>query len=204
MDVVLIRHGETQGNRERRYIGSTDEPLCAAGEDRLRALAKRGVYPPVQQVYVSPLRRCLRTAELLYPDIPRLVTENLREQAFGAFENRSYEELQFLPAYRNWLETAGEGGIPQGESGAAFRARCRKAFCACVEEGLVRGHAAIAVVAHGGVLMAILSEYGRPVREFYGWQIKNGHGFLARVKPEHWARERAIIITKEIAGEENA
>ena len=59
MTVYLIRHGQTQGNLERRYIGSTDQPLCPAGREAL------GPLPPVDRVYASPLRRCRETAALL-------------------------------------------------------------------------------------------------------------------------------------------
>ena len=53
---VLIRHGQTQGNLERRYIGCrTDEPLCAAGREALRVCR----YPAVSRVFASPMRRCV-------------------------------------------------------------------------------------------------------------------------------------------------
>lgn len=204
MDVALIRHGKTQGNVERRYIGSTDEPLCAAGKAELLHRKAAGLYPGVQHGYVSPLLRCGETRTLLYPDLAATVLDGLREQAFGAFENRSYEELQFLPAYRQWLETAGESAIPGGEGGEAFRKRCQEAFCACVQDGLSRGCAAVSVITHGGVIMAMLSEYARPSRPFHGWQAQNGGGFLVRVEPQQWHEERTVRLLHEISGGEEA
>ena len=80
MKWVLIRHGQTQGNLEHRYIGCrTDEPLCAQGVAELRAKK----YPPVTHVFVSPMRRCMETAQLLYPDAQIAVIEDFRECDFG-------------------------------------------------------------------------------------------------------------------------
>ena len=63
MKWVLIRHGQTQGNLEKRYIGCrTDEPLCEAG--RLALREKK--YPAVSRVFVSPMRRCVETAQAVY------------------------------------------------------------------------------------------------------------------------------------------
>ena len=59
----LIRHGKTEGNKLSRYIGTTDEPLCQEGTEFLHKMD----YPKVQAVYVSPLKRCVQTAEILFP-----------------------------------------------------------------------------------------------------------------------------------------
>lgn len=66
MKWVLIRHGQTQGNTEHRYIGcGTNEPLCAQGVEMLKCRA----YPNVQRVFASPMLRCRETAAMLYPNI---------------------------------------------------------------------------------------------------------------------------------------
>ena len=58
LKLILIRHGETQGNKLKRYIGKrTDEPLCPEAGNMLAQLA----YPEVQAVYASPY-------DPLYPD----------------------------------------------------------------------------------------------------------------------------------------
>ena len=62
--ILLIRHSMTAGNKLGRYIGArTDEPLC---EEGIRLLENFS-YPPVQRVFVSPMRRCRETAEILFP-----------------------------------------------------------------------------------------------------------------------------------------
>ena len=76
MKWILIRHGQTQGNREHRYIGCrTDEPLCPEGIAQLQ----NRHYPPVSRVFVSPMRRCVETADLLYPGVPQTIIGSFRE-----------------------------------------------------------------------------------------------------------------------------
>ena len=105
LNILFIRHGQTQGNLERRYIGSTDQPLCPEGRE---ALAGRQL-PPANQIYASPLLRCRETASLLFPSQPFEVVEDFRECDFGAFENHTYEELKdglsALAGY-GWRDTA--------------------------------------------------------------------------------------------------
>ena len=65
LEMALIRHSITAGNLKGRYIGSqTDEPLCQDGI----ALIQNFVYPFVERVYVSPMKRCVETAELIWPE----------------------------------------------------------------------------------------------------------------------------------------
>ena len=67
MKIVLIRHGATKGNLEKRYIGRTDEDLCGEGIKKLKEDTYAGIYPPAQAVFSSPMKRCLSTAECIYP-----------------------------------------------------------------------------------------------------------------------------------------
>ena len=52
MKIVLIRHGATAGNIEKRYIGITDEDLCASGIEGIYNNIKAGYYQEVKAVYV--------------------------------------------------------------------------------------------------------------------------------------------------------
>jgi len=167
---VLIRHGQTQGNLEHRYIGCrTDEALCPAGVEKLRGT----VYPPVRRVFVSPMKRCLETAELLYPGVPVEIVADFRECDFGDFENRNYAELNGRADYQAWIDSNGEMPFPNGESRAAFAQRCAKAF-----DAIRLQQEDCALVAHGGTLMAIMEKYAKPAGSYFDYQAKNGEGFL--------------------------
>ena len=67
-ELILIRHGKTAGNLLGRYIGSrTDEPLCDEGREGLAGKQ----LPEVERLYVSPMKRCVETAEILWPGFDR-------------------------------------------------------------------------------------------------------------------------------------
>ena len=63
--IFLIRHGITEGNLEGKYIGFTDLPLCDEGYSAISRMKQDDIYPDVQKVYSSPLKRCLETAEVI-------------------------------------------------------------------------------------------------------------------------------------------
>jgi len=169
---VLIRHGQTQGNLEHRYIGArTDEPLCAQGRERLRERS----YPAVTRVFVSPMKRCLETAQLLYPGVPAEVIGDFRECDFGEFENRNYSELNGRADYQAWIDSGGEAPFPGGESRAEFARRCVRAFDELMNRYLPED---CAIIAHGGTIMAIMEKYARPKGGYFDFQAKNGEGYL--------------------------
>ena len=110
MKLLFLRHGLTQGNLEKRYIGTTDEPLCAAGIEALKQLT----VPPCGQLFVSPLLRCRQSAELLFPGKAFAVADDLRECDFGRFEGKHYRELAADAAYQAWVDSGGTLPFPDG------------------------------------------------------------------------------------------
>ena len=63
LKLYLIRHGQTPGNKLSRYIGTTDEPLSDEGREFLKKIS----YPMPEELFVSPLLRCVETAEIFFP-----------------------------------------------------------------------------------------------------------------------------------------
>ena len=80
--LLLLRHGETQANREHRYLGRTDEPLCTSGIEKLLLYKEQNRYPTVQYLFVSPMKRCQETAEILYQGLHPAVIPEWREMDF--------------------------------------------------------------------------------------------------------------------------
>ena len=171
MKWVLIRHGQTTGNVQHRYVGcQTDEPLCSEGIEKL----KHREYPNVQRVFVSPMLRCKQTAAMLYPDIEPEVVEDFRECDFGAFENKSYQELSGRADYQAWIDSLGELPFPGGESRTEFASRCADAFEELTRRGMGED---CALVVHGGTIMAIMERFALPKGSYYDFQVKNGEGY---------------------------
>jgi len=174
---ILIRHGMTEGNAERRYIGRTDEPLCPEGLSKLKAsgMVLSGVRE-ISRLYVSPYRRCTETASFLFPALEMTVVRDLCECDFGEFEGKNAEELKGNLLYEKWVSENCLTPVPGGEDVAAFRKRCCDAFGKIAFQ--LPDHETAAIVTHGGCIMAVLEMYGRPKRDFYEYHVENGSGFF--------------------------
>lgn len=184
MILAFIRHGETQANAQRRYLGKTDDSLSERGRQQLLSRQKQHVYPQADYLFVSPMKRCLETARILYPMLPPVVIPEWEEMDFGRFEYKNYEELKDDPAYRRWMDSGGTTAFPDGESREAFVRRCRSGFqrmCGFLWQAQAEPVRAAAVV-HGGVIMALLSSYGSDGhKDYFDYQTANGGGYLTRV-----------------------
>ena len=193
LELALLRHGRTRGNEEGRYVGRTDEELSPGGRKALEGKRLFAGFHP-QAVFVSPMRRCVQTAELVWPGIQEIQMEEFRETDFGLFEYKTYGELRELPSYRQWIASAGRLPAPGGEDAQAVRERIvsgfRRLAGRCQREGWERA----ALVAHGGAFLYLLEELAEPAGDFYGRQAGNGEGWLAR-----WdaGRGRIVLLYRE-------
>ena len=124
IELFLIRHGLTEGNKKKRYIGRTDEPLCPEGLEQLSALS----YPVLDNIFISPMRRCVQTARILYPQARLHIIDDFRECDFGEFENRNYLELADNENYQKWIDSGGTLPFPGGESPKEFQRRTLLGF----------------------------------------------------------------------------
>ncbi len=183
--LALIRHGETRANRERRYLGKTDESLSPEGIQGLLSQKANGCYPEVGCLFSSPMKRCVETAGILYPRLAPILIPEWEEMDFGRFEYKNYKELQGDARYQAWVQSGGTLGFPEGENRDSFILRCEKGLgnlCRELERmaGRQGGRPAQAgAVLHGGTIMALLSSFGG--REYFSCQAKNGRGYLCRM-----------------------
>lgn len=182
MQIILIRHGSTAGNLEQRYVGSTDEPLTENAKEKLRD--RQGKMPVPEILFVSPMKRCVQTAELLYPGMEQRIAENLRECSFGKFEYKNYRELAGDADYQAWIDSGGILAFPGGESRAEFADRCCQAFQECCRYAGEKNCKSAAFVVHGGTIMAVMERFARPQKGYFDWQVKNVEGFTGRLQME--------------------
>ena len=151
--LILIRHGETLWNTERRMQGQLDSPLTERGLWQAQQLGIRLKNQPFTTLYSSDLPRAARTAEqiAIVTGHNILTDERLRERHFGVFEGMTQKEMQACDpeSYERFMSRDPQYAVPGGESPAAFFARCRAAL-----EELAQRHAdeTIAIVTHGLVL----------------------------------------------------
>lgn len=185
MKIMMLRHGATKGNLEGRYVGCTDESITEESVEALKQLyrEKYRLLKRADRVYVSPMLRCMETADILFPDRPGIVIQDFRECDFGEFEYFNYRELKGNPDYQAYIDSNGETGFPKGETRAAFSKRCVRAFCKVLkdlagEETLREQECVVALVVHGGTIMSILDAFSVPHKDYFDWQVKNGQGFF--------------------------
>ena len=191
MRIILIRHLPTPGNEKHQYIGTTDESLSSDAVARFREESRE--YPRADCVIASPLKRCLETAQLIYPNREIRVEPGLRECGFGKFEGKTYEELKNHPVYIEWLESGGMTAFPGGESQEEFRTRCVESIKKWIRL-LLKDHAqSAAFVVHGGTIMAVMDKLSEEQMGFYHWQVENGGGYEADVQEEDWVEKREIL-----------
>ena len=160
----------TDGNLSGRYVGRSDVPLCPAGREEAERARKDKARTVV---YVSPLLRARETACILFPNAKQVIVKDLAEMDFGDFEGRTAQEMEHDPAYRAWVDDLCRGACPNGESQTGFRKRVTAAFA----ETLKTAEGDPVIVAHGGVLMAVMSEFAEPKKDFYDWYAPNLGGY---------------------------
>lgn len=183
--MYLIRHGKTQGNLEKRYVGRTDEALCQEGLEEIRTFAANGMYPEVEAIFTSPMKRCKQTGAAIYPAMNNQIITGLEETDFGLFEYKNYEELNGDPVYQQWIDSNGTMAVPEAESTESFRRRIRKGFLKMMQACSEQKINVAACVIHGGIIMELMQMYGIPKQEYYYWQVKNGCGLAAEVEIEN-------------------
>lgn len=196
--IYLVRNGMTTEGNAGKYIGHTDVPLSEEGEKQLLDMAEKYEYPTPDIVLSSPLKRCVRTAELLYPDVDLIPMADLIEYDFGEFEGKTAEELEDHPVFPRWL--AGEKDVdpPFGESNADFQKRVLESFCAIVEGLMKTGTTKAAIVTHGGVIMTILAAFGLPEASMHEWLMPEGCGYTVRITPSIWTRGHKMEVFEEL------
>lgn len=154
-ELILIRHGETDWNRELRFQGQLDVPLNATGLEQARRVAERLAGEPMHQLVSSDLQRALQTAQAVAGQIPAqlepVLDAALREQHFGVVEGLCVPDIQqrYPQAWEQWVRFDAHYAFEGGECTRDFHARVLAALRA-----LAQRHAGqtVAVVTHGGVL----------------------------------------------------
>ena len=153
-ELILIRHGETDWNRELRFQGQIDVPLNAVGHEQARRLGLRLAGESLYPIASSDLIRARQTAEALMPAVTaqRLALDAaLREQNFGVVDGMRVADIQaeHPQAWAQWTAFDADYAFAGGESTRQFHARVLDALLA-----LARQHAGqvVLVVTHGGVL----------------------------------------------------
>ena len=178
MKVIILRHGKTQSNIERRYMGCrTDEDLLETEESSLQ---DPGIADDDILIISSPMKRSLQTAHIFFPGKEVLVADDLREMDFGIFEGKNYMDLSGDPDYQAWVDSGCTSRIPGGESMNSFIQRTMTGFREAVRTAIDKRAATLCIVAHGGSIMSVM--YSLFGGNYYDYYTQNGDGYIFRLE----------------------
>ena len=165
MKLILIRHGETYWNHERRVQGGdSDIELNDTGLEQARKLAAFLENEPITAILSSPLQRAIATAEVIasHHQLPVEVDQGLRELKVGELEGMSVSNLSttFSQFLMQWWQEGGPMKLPNGESLVELQQRAWKAVERLLEKHEINpGHSegtTVIIVSHYFVTLAII------------------------------------------------
>jgi broad specificity phosphatase PhoE len=191
--ILLVRHGETDWSKTGQHTGSTDIPLTEQGEQGAANLRPVLAGMTFGKVFVSPMIRAQRTAELA-----GLVGEtdaNLVEWGYGAYEGRRTEDIRAQlndPDWTIWRDPIPDGDSP-GEQPEQVAERTRRVIANCLP-ALESGQNC-ALVAHGHLLRILTATWlGLPATD--ARLLALDAGALSKLGFEH---EQHVIRTWNVA-----
>lgn len=196
IELIVVRHGETDWNRIRRLQGHTDIALNATGVEQAGRLCEALAAEPIAAIHASDLSRALGTARPIADrlELPIRTSPLLRERNYGILEGKTFPEIQERDpdeAEQLRLRTA-DHTIPGGESQRTFFHRVVDTVCAIARAA---DAGPLLIVTHGGVLdmlhrsatgLALDAERSCPIPNAVINRIGYEHGhFIVRA----WAEE---------------
>lgn len=175
--LILVRHGETELNKEKKFFGWLDPELNETGKCQARK-SKNTIEKILRdnaraKTYTSPLKRAVETCAIISgKDSEWQVTHTLKEINFGIFEGFSYEEIlekyphQSKIAFTKWEDYNFETGESPRE--------LQKRVVSFIEREINLGENNI-VVSHWGVINSILSYFfSKDLEAYWKFSLKNG------------------------------
>lgn len=149
--LILIRHGRTSWNEQRRYCGFRNIGLSFGGRQEAKRLKKRLKVGRVDKIYTSDRKRAIQTAKIVFGNKAIEKVADLKEMHFGVFEGLTYKEVmkRYPNIYKKWMDNPYSVTMPQGESLLDFKKRVNAAFKKIVR---LNRDKTVACVCHGGTI----------------------------------------------------
>lgn len=158
MKLIIVRHGETSWNKQKRLQGQKDIPMSKIGLKQAKVLAKRLSKTKVDVIYTSRLKRAIKTAEEIrkFHENAKLFKEkSLNEMFWGKWEGLKMEHIKkkYKELYKKREKDKFNFRIPKGESPKILKDRIKKIISSIIKKNKDK---TVLVVGHGGVNRTIL------------------------------------------------
>lgn len=190
--VYLVRHGQTEWNRELRFRGRADIPLNENGHKQASAIADALKDKGITAIYTSPLMRSMETAR---PAVAISKTETTTVQGlidinYGEWEGLAYDEVRhrYADLYRRWEEQPDLVTFPNGESLDDVSRRAFSAFTEIVEENRDKS---ILIILHRVINKVLLCAL-LGLSNAYFWSIRQDTGCINVME---YSNRRFVLVT---------
>lgn len=192
MEIILIRHGQTEHNRKRVFQGSIDTPLNDEGIKQAELIKSALAGEIADIIFTSSLKRAVDTAQIISGSMgnpPIYKERDLREIDFGLFEGLTYHEIceKYPHEAKKLSEEALNYHFPEGESITDFFIRIKEFFYRL----LLEDYEKVVVVTHEGCIRAMLSCICVNSIDLF-WKYSVNTGSISRV---HGNKDFSYIIS---------
>ena len=179
-ELFLIRHAQTEYNRQKRYCGFSDICLNKAGINQAQAHKNKTRGLNLDVLFCSSLKRTKQTADILFPKKKVIFEPRLKELNFGKWEGLKHEEImeRYGIAYSQWLNDPFNLRPPQGESLLDLQKRCIS-FLEFVLKKFK--HKKIGIISHAGPIRIMLIGINKVKKEYF-WDTPVDHLSIHRMK----------------------
>lgn len=147
-EIILVRHGETQWNVAEIFRGRTDIELNETGIKQAELLAEYLSKTKVDAIYSGPLKRALKTAEIIagYHKLAVDIAPGLTDFNYGKWQGLSHQEVKdkYKELYQKWINHPDRVKMPAGESLDDVRKRAMDV----VAQVIARYEGTVVLVSH--------------------------------------------------------
>ena len=175
MKLYFVRHGETDMNARNMFYGWYDADINEKGISQAEELREAFREIHIDKIYSSDLTRALHTAQIIADGRPVEIVPDLREMAYGIWENRTWESMtesdrELLKKWRyDWTNLE----IPEGETFMGFYDRVTSGLDKIIKENKGKH---VLIVSHNGALSAMHCHLtGAGPKGFWNFNSKQGH-----------------------------
>jgi broad specificity phosphatase PhoE len=172
----LVRHGETDWNRELVFRGRLDVALNEHGRQQAQAAADKLAEVELAALYTSPLARARETADIIAQgcSLQCVIDQAFIDMDFGQWQGLALREVEtrFPDAYRIWLQSPEQAHIPAAESLAAVKGRAVAGLTKLAQR---HEDAAVGIVSHR-VACKLVMAWALGLDESAFWRIRQDTG----------------------------
>lgn len=199
--LLLVRHGETEWNRQKKFQGQIDVPLNDNGREQSRSAGEFLKDVPIEFGVSSPMLRPKETAEIIlkyHPNVELELLTDLSEISHGLWEGKFEGEIEqaYPGLLKEWQESPETVQMPEGENLAQVWARAIAAWESIVSK-YSKQPKTVLVVAHDAINKAILCHvFGLGPEHF--WNFKQGNGAVSVIDYPHGSDGYPVLQSMNI------